>query len=66
MKKVKTLEDIKNDTRIEDIYINYDSKGIHSVVCKDGYKFEGERTQEIGNIKDICYSINNNLEANEF
>jgi hypothetical protein len=66
MKKVKTMKDIVADPRIESIHLDYDgTKGKHMVECKDGYQFEGERTIEIGTVKEICYSINNWLELRE-
>lgn len=61
-KKVKNLLDIYSDKRIGRFVKNYDGYGKHMVECEDGWRFEGERTIEIGNIKEICYSINNNLE----
>lgn len=64
-KKVKTLKDIKGDPRIERIEIDYDGRGKHMAECKDGFRFENERTIEIGNIKEICYSINTWLEKEE-
>lgn len=63
MKLVKTISDIKNDPRIANVWFHYDGHGRHMVECIDGYKFENERTIEIGNVKEICYSINNNLEV---
>lgn len=61
-KKVKTIADIKSDPRIDHFEYRYDGYNVHMVVCKDEFKFEGERTCEIGNIKQICDSINFNLE----
>lgn len=63
MHKVSTKFHIENDLRIERVIYNYDGRGRHMVECKEGYRFEGERTIEIGSIKEICYSINNNLEV---
>lgn len=62
MKQVKSLADIEKDVRSERFYKDYDGKGKHMVECKEDYKFENERTIEIGTIAEICYSINNNLE----
>lgn len=62
MKTVKTLSDIKSDPRIVRFEKDYDGYGKHMVECIDGYRFEGDRTIEIGTIKEICYSINTNLE----
>lgn len=62
MKQVKTIADIENDPRIDRFIKNYDGFGVHMVECKDGYKFENERTIDIGSVKDICYCINNYLE----
>lgn len=64
-RKVKTIDDIKADSRISEFHYQYDDKNVHMVVCKDGYKFEGERTIEIGNMKEICDSINSKLERYE-
>jgi hypothetical protein len=64
MKKVKSLNDIKADSRIESIHVDYDGKGKHMVECKEGFRFENERTIEIGTVKQICYSINNILSNN--
>lgn len=61
-KKVRTIEDIKSDPRISEFYFRHDDKNVHMAVCKDGYKFEGDRTIEIGNIKEICDSVNTKLE----
>lgn len=64
-KKVKSIEDIKNDLRIDDLIIGYDGRGKHMVECKTGFNFEGERTIDIGTIKEICYSINEYLYSND-
>lgn len=62
MKKVRTLEDIKNDPRIEEFIKDYDGKGRHMVACKDGYQFESfSSTIEIGNISELCFEINERL-----
>ncbi len=61
-KKLKTLIDIQKDQRIERVELNYDGKGRHMVECKDGYRFEGERTIDIGNISELCGAINDWLE----
>jgi hypothetical protein len=63
-KKVRTINDIKADPRIENVIMNYDGKS-HYVECKDGYKFEGERTIDIGRVGELCYCINNCLEKTE-
>lgn len=62
MKLVRNLKDIQSDERIERFVRNYDGYGKHLIECVDGYRFEGDRTIEIGSISEICYSINNNLE----
>lgn len=64
-KKVKSVAEIKADPRIFEFIKNYDGNNVHMVSCKDGFKFDRERTIEIGNVKQICESINFNLEANE-
>lgn len=61
-KKVKTLADIVADNRIVCVQLNYDGKGKHMIECKDGYKFENERTVDIGTIKELVYSVNNWLD----
>lgn len=61
-KKVSKLTDIMKDERIEQFIRNYDGPGKHMVACKDGFRFEGDRTIEIGTIAEICYSINEHLD----
>jgi len=62
MVKVRTLEMILNDPRIERVIKDYDGRGRHMVECKDGYVFEScSSTIEIGNIKELCDEINNRL-----
>ena len=62
-KKVKSIAEIKADPRIFEFIKNYDGNNVHMVSCKDGFKFYGEITIEIGNVKEICDSINFNLET---
>lgn len=61
-KTVRTVKDIQEDERIDRFIKNYDGPGKHMVECKDGYRFEGERTIDIGTVAEICDSINKNLE----
>lgn len=65
MKVVRTIADIKADPRIAQFIENYDGRGKHHVECVDGYRFENERTIDIGTVSEICDSINNNLSKNE-
>ncbi len=66
MKKVKTIADIKVDVRIDEFIQDYDGKGRHMVGCKIGYRFESfNSTIEIGNIKELCYEINERLKKEE-
>ena len=66
MKKVKTLKDILSDERIESFVKDYDGYGKHMVECKTGYRFEANSsTIEIGNMKEICYEINERLNKEE-
>lgn len=61
-KKVRSLADILADPRIENFIRDYDGYGKHMVTCKDGYRFEScSSTIEIGNMKEICYEINERL-----
>lgn len=62
MKKVKTIADIKSDPRVDMFIRNYDGYGKHSVVLKDGYGFDGERSLEIGTVAEICDSMNTRIE----
>lgn len=62
-KKVKTLQDIKNDPRISNVIVDYDGRGKHMVECIDGLKFEScSSTVEIGTVAELCDEINNRLE----
>jgi hypothetical protein len=65
MKKVRSLKDILNDPRIERVVKNYDGYAKHMIECKDGYRFEGDRTIDIGNIYELCASVNENLEEDK-
>jgi len=61
-KKVKSIADIKADPRIDEFIPDYDGKGKHMVSCKDGFRFESfSSTVEHGNIKELCYEINERL-----
>jgi hypothetical protein len=63
MKKVKNIKDILADPRIERVIKDYDGYGKHMVECKKGFRFEANNsTIEIGNIKEICYEVNERLE----
>jgi len=62
MKKVKTLLDIEKDKRVERVIKDYDGKGKHMVEFKDGFKLNGETSIDIGNTKDLCYGVNEQLE----
>lgn len=62
--KVKTIKDIRKDSRIADFIHNYDGRGRHFVECKEGFRFEGETTCAIGSVKEICEDINERLEHN--
>lgn len=64
-KKVFTLKQILADPRIENFIRDYDGYGRHMVECKDGYKFERERTIDIGSIAEIADAINWQLEKTE-
>lgn len=64
-RKVKCELDIRSDPRIDYFIRNYDGYGKHMVSCKTGWNFEGERTIDIGSMKEICDSINEKLENNE-
>jgi hypothetical protein len=61
-KKVRSWEDIKNDPRIESVWWQYDGKNKHMVECKEGFRFENERTIDIGTVKELCDSVNNQLD----
>lgn len=61
-KKVRNVDQILSDPRIDRFIKNYDGYGVHLVECKTGYLFEGDRTIDIGSLKDICYCINTWLE----
>lgn len=66
MKKVKTITDILSDERIESLIKDYDGYGKHMVECKPGFRFEANSsTIEIGNIKELCYEINERLNKEE-
>lgn len=66
MKKVKSIDDIKADPRIERFIKDYDGKGKHMVECKDEFYFEScNSSSEIGNIKELCYEINERLYKKE-
>lgn len=62
-RKVKTIKDIISDHRVDEFIHNYDGPNKHAVILKDGYGFDGERSLEIGTIKEICYSMNNTIES---
>lgn len=61
-KIVRTWKAIQQDPRIEQVIWQYDGPGKHSIECKDGWKFEGERTQDIGTVAELCDAVNFNLE----
>lgn len=62
-KKVRTEADIKADARIENFIRDYDGYGKHMVECKKGFRFEANSsTIEIGNMKELCYEVNERLE----
>lgn len=61
-KKVKTLAEIKSDPRIVDVIKDYDGNGKHMIECAKGYGFEANNsTIEIGNVKELCYEVNERL-----
>jgi len=65
-KKVKTEADIKADPRIDEFIKNYDGYGKHMVGCKTGFRFEANSsTIEIGNMKELCYEVNERLYKDE-
>ena len=61
MKKLRTIRDIKCDPRVERLTRNYAGFGVHMVELKDGYRFDFDTTIEIGNVKEICESLNNSV-----
>jgi len=68
MKQVKTWDDILTHPLIvkSDCIKDYDGKGKHMIGCIDGYEFEANNsTIELGNIKELCYEINNRLQKIE-
>lgn len=58
----KGLQDILKDERIDRVIQDYDGKGKHMVECKGGFRFEGERTIDIGTIAELKEAIKDNLE----
>lgn len=58
----KGLQDILKDERIDRVIQDYDGKGRHMVECKDGFRFERERTIDIGTIAELKEAIKYNLE----
>lgn len=65
-KKVKTLADIKADPRIDEFIKDYDGYGKHMVGCIKGWRFEANNsTIEIGNMKELCYEVNERLYREE-
>lgn len=66
MKKVRTEADIRSDERIESFIRDYDGRGVHMIECKPEYHFTTNNSScEIGNMKEICYEINERLEKKE-
>lgn len=66
MKTVKTVKDINTHPLVESFIKNYDGHGKHSVILKDGYRFETtESCQDIGTVKELCDSINNYIEEDK-
>lgn len=65
-KKVRTFEDIKADPRICEFIKDYDGYGKHMVECIKGWRFEANNsTIEIGNMKELCYEVNERMYIDE-
>lgn len=63
MKKVATIQDIKNHPSVEKFIYEYDGKKKHSVILKSGFRFSNtECGQDIGTVKELCDSVNNYIE----
>ena len=65
-RKVKTLLEIKADLRIEEVIKDYDGRGKHMIGCIKGWRFEANNsTIELGNIKELCYEVNERMYRDE-
>lgn len=56
MKKTRTVKDLKNDPRIEDVYKMY--QGTWTVLSKKEYWFEENHRTVIGSVKECCEDVN--------
>ncbi len=58
MSRVKTIQDIITDPRVQVFHRNGGGNNIHSVVLNDGYECWGAGSI-LGSVREICEDLNN-------